>query len=53
MVSRVYVEKRPGFDVETQALLKAYADGQNAVTGAIEHGLNGLPLVGARSPLRC
>lgn len=28
-------------------LLKAYADGQNAVTGAIEHGLNGLPLVGA------
>ena len=28
-------------------LLKAYADGQDAVTGAIEHGLNGLPLVGA------
>ena len=28
-------------------LLKAYGDGQDAVTGAIEHGLNGLPLVGA------
>ena len=28
-------------------LLKAYADGQDAITGAIEHGLNGLPLVGA------
>lgn len=28
-------------------LLVAYSDGQSALTGAIEHGLNSLPLVGA------